>query len=160
MALDLAVLATTAVSSFLLPYAKIGVQKLVEGMAGQVGKSTAEYGVGVAKQVWERVKAAFSSDDDQAAIEQFEKRPDAAKGLIEAVLKEKLEQDPVFAQELDKLVNGPGPDGKTSGAQIMHAGIAGIVDVRGANFMSSHGVYITAVQVGDSSSKPEAGEKK
>ena len=160
MALDLAVLATTVVSSFLLPYVKIGAQKLVESMAGQVGKSTAEYGAGGAKQLWERVKEAFSSDDDQEAIVQFEKRPDAAKGLVEAVLKEKFEKDPIFAQELDRLVNSTGPDGKTSGAQIMHAGIAGIIDARGANFTSAQGVHLTGVQVGASSSKPEAGDKK
>jgi len=151
MIIDSAALATSVVSSFLLPYVKLGAEKLSEEMGKTLGNVSAEYASGVVKRLWERVKAVFSSDDEKTVLAQFEKRPDAAKTLVESILQEKLGQDSRLAQELMELINTPGPDGKSTGAQIMQAGIAGIVDARGANFAGASGVTISGVTVGHGS---------
>ena len=151
MIIDSTALAASVVSSFLLPYVKLGAEKLSEEMGKTLGNVSAEYASGVVKRLWERVKAVFSSDDEKTVLAQFEKRPDAAKALVESILQEKLGQDSRLAQELMELINTPGPDGKSTGAQIMQAGIAGIVDARGANFTHASGVTISGVTVGHGS---------
>jgi len=149
MPIDVALLATTLVSSFLLPYVKMGAEKIAEEVTGKLGKGAAEHVTGVASKVWDRVKSVFSSDTDKATLTQFEKYPEQARDLIIAVLQEKLEQDRHLAQELAELVDSPGPDGRsTTGAQIMRAGIAGIVDLRQADFSRARGINITAVNQG------------
>jgi hypothetical protein len=148
MTIDSTALATAVVSSFLLPYIKLGAEKLSEEIGKTLGNLSAEYASGMVKRLWERVKAVFSSDDEKAVLAQFEKRPDAARALVESILQEKLGQDNQLAQELMELINAPGPDGKSTGAQIMQAGIAGIVDARGANFTNASGVTISGVTFG------------
>ena len=44
MPIDLALLATTVVTSFLVPYAKVGLEKIAEGAGTQVGENAGEYG--------------------------------------------------------------------------------------------------------------------
>ncbi|SPF37705.1 conserved hypothetical protein [Syntrophobacter sp. SbD1] len=116
-----------------------------EEIGKKLGNVSAEYASGVVEKLWERVKAVFSSDDEKTVLAQFEKYPDAAGKLVETHLEEKLKQDNQLAQELLELINAPGPDGKSSGAQIMNAGIAGIVYAPGANFSGATNVTISGV---------------
>lgn len=153
MPIDLAVLATTVVSSFLLPYLKIGGEKLAEEIAEKVGSGTADYTADLTNRIWTRVKSAFSSERDQHVISEFEEEPDAAKSLIEAKLKKKLEQDLTLAEELDRLINSPTPDGASTGAQIMNAHIAGILDARGANFSNASNMNLAGVMIAEDNLK-------
>jgi hypothetical protein len=149
MPLDLALLATTVVSSFLMPYAKKAMEKVAEITSEKFGDAAAKAGTDVAQKVWIRIKSAFTSEKEKATLEQFEEFPDAAKPLVEAVLKKKLEEDPALRDDLDKLANTPLPGGST-GAQIMQAGIAGVVDLRGAT-ISGSGQTFAGVSIGSSS---------
>ncbi len=160
MPIDLAVLATTVVSSFLLPYLKLGGEKLAEEISEKVGSGTADYAADLTNKIWKRVKSVFSSERDQHAMSEFEEEPDAAKSLIEAKLKKKLEQDPTLAEELDRLINTPTPDGASTGAQIMNAHIAGILDARGTNFSNSRNLKLAGVMMEESQSSANAKREK
>lgn len=140
-------LATTIVTSFLLPYLKLGLEKIGEKVTEKLGGAAADQAVSVTKKVWDRVKSAFSSKQDQYILKEFEEDPEAAKPLIEAKLKKKLEQDPSLAEDLHQLVNTSGPEGSSTGAQIMNAHIAGILDARGANFSNSSKVKLAGVMI-------------
>lgn len=133
MPIDVAILAATVVTSFLLPFVKMGAEKIGEKVTEKVSQVSGEHVAGLAKKAWGLVTKTFSSKEEKGTLTQFEKRPDAAKALVEAILKEKLEKDSKLARELDGLVNAESPDGKGTGAQIMDAAIAGIVDMRGAH---------------------------
>jgi hypothetical protein len=160
MPIDTAVLATTIASSFLLPYVKIGVEKLAEGMAENVGKAAANHATALAKKVWERVNGLFKSQKEQNTLELFKENPDELKGLMEKILRQKLEEDKSLAQELSDMINAPGPDGTSTGAQIMNAGIAGVLDARGANFANASGMNLAGVMLGNPPSQRPTEPKK
>lgn len=147
MALDTAVLATTVVTSFLMPYAKAGLEKVAESVGEQVGEKAAAYVTDLTGKVWSRVKSAFSASKEQAALELFQDNPDEMKAMLIKALQEKLAGQPDLAQALAELIEAPGPDGQSSGAQIMNAAIAGIADLRGANLAQAQNITISGVTV-------------
>jgi hypothetical protein len=149
MDIDTTVLATTIVSSFLLPYLKLGVEKIADKITEKLGGAAADQAVDVTKKVWDRVKSAFSSERDQHVLSEFEEEPEATKLLIETRLKKKLEQDPGLVEDLNRLINTPIPGGASTGAQIMNAHIAGILDARGANFSNSNNIKLAGVMIGE-----------
>jgi hypothetical protein len=153
MAIDVAVLATTVVTSFLLPYVKMGAEKLAEEVTKKASQAAADHVIGVAKKVWNRMTKVFSSEKEQNTLEYFKDDPEAFQAAVEKMLREKLEKDSKLAQELDELVNAESPDGKGTGAQIMNAAIAGIVDLRGAH-ISGSGHDIRGVSIGPSPTPP------
>jgi hypothetical protein len=130
MALDLAVLAATVVSRFLFPYVKKGAERLAEEISERVSDVAAEHATSLASRAWDRVRSVFSSPKEQTKLELFEEEPDEYAAGIERTLREKLEQDPELARELQELIDAPSPDGSGTGAQIMQATVAGIVDLR------------------------------
>jgi hypothetical protein len=160
MPIEVAALATTLVSSFLLPYVKEGVKQIAEAVSEKVSGAAANHVTGVAQKVWDKVRSVFTSEEEKGALTQFEKRPDATKSLVEELLKERLEKDSALAKHFDELVNSPGPDGVSTGAQIMHAsGIVGILDARGQHISNVHsvrqgGVVIGREEPGDEPDKP------
>lgn len=149
MPLDIAVLATTVVGSFLLPYLKQGAEEIAKSVTEKVSKEAAGHVTGVTQKLWEKVKSIFSSNEDKVTLSNFEKYPDETKALFELMLKKKLEANPSLATELDKLVNDKVPGGTSTGAQIMNAGIAGIVDARNANFSGASGFEISGNKFGE-----------
>ena len=151
MPIDLAVVATTAVTTFLVPYAKAGIEKITTAVTEKVGEKAAEYAGELIGKVWDLVKSAFSSPKEQATIELFEENPDEMQAMMIKTLHEKLAQDPTLAQQLVNLMNQPGPDGTSTGAQIMNAGIAGIADLRGADLSHAQNLDIAGVMLGDTS---------
>lgn len=152
MPIDTATLAATVVGSFLLPYVKIGIEKISEEVGKSMGKSAADHVTGLSKRVWERVKAVFDSDTDKIILSEFRDDPVAAQALVKAKLTKKLEQDAALAEELDNLINAPGPLGLSSGAHIMNAHIAGILDARNADFSGSRGARLAGVMFDNSAS--------
>jgi len=157
MPIDLLALATSAVTTFLMPYAKAGLEKIATAFSEQLGKQAADYAGELTGKVWQTVTTAFSAPKEQTTLELFREDPDAMQTMLIKKLHEKLTQDENLAQTLDNLINQPGPDGATTGAQIMHAGIAGIADLRGANLSNAKGVVISGVVMGDQSvTKPAA----
>ena len=156
MPIDPGPLTNTIVTTFLLPYAKLGLEKFGEAMMEKLGETAAEPLIATTKKIWQRVKTAFGSEEEKATLAQFEKRPEAAQPLIEALLKEKLEQDATLAQELTELVHAPMPGSTSTGAQIMQAAIAGILDLRGANFAGASHVRLAGVMINNASSERKA----
>ncbi|MBN1991180.1 MAG: hypothetical protein JW953_00640 [Anaerolineae bacterium] len=148
MPIDLTLVATTAVTTFLVPYAKAGIEKIATAVTEKVGEKAAEYAGELTGKIWVLVKSAFSSPKEQATVELFEENPDEMQAMMIKALQEKLAQDPTLAQQLAELMNQPGPDGASTGAKIMQAGIAGIADLRGANLSHAQGMDISGVKIG------------
>jgi len=149
MPIDLLALATTAVTAFLVPYAKTGLEKIASAFTERIGVQAADYASELTAKVWNLATSAFSAPKEQTTLELFTEDPDEMQGLLIKKLHEKLTQDPTLAQTLADLINQPGPDGVTSGAQIMHAGIAGIADLRNANLSHVQGMTIAGVVMGE-----------
>ena len=129
--LDIALIAGTAVGQILLPYIKDGAVKFVETIAKDKGEAMGEYAGNLANSVWDKVKSVFSSEKDQAVLEQFEEEPEAAAPLLEAKLKKKLEENPEVAKTLEQLIQSTAPNGST-GVQIIGSSYVGVVHVAGS----------------------------
>ncbi len=160
MSIEVAALATTVVTSFLLPYVKLGVEKISEGVAGKLGDAAAQHAAGLAQKIWDRVTGVFGSEKDKMALELFRDDPEDLQARMVKVLRQKLEEDPALARELAEWINSPGPDGKSTGAQIMNAGTAGILDARGANFSGAQGVRLAGVMINNTSPRPASDPKR
>lgn len=131
MPLEIAALATSVVGAFLVPLIKKGAEKIAETVTEKVSDAAGKHVTEVAETLWEKVKGAFRSNAEQATLEQFQKYPEQSQPLVEAVLKEKLQADPVLAEELTALVEKPIPgDGRT--AVNIAAQTVGYVDAKGA----------------------------
>lgn len=124
-------LAATVVSQVLLPFAKMGAKKLGQTVADEFDQAEGNFAVDVAKKAWNLVTSAFDSPEDKARLEQFEKSPEKSRPLIEAILQEKLDQNQQLMEELSTLVSKPAPESGRSGAQIIGATYAGIVEIAG-----------------------------
>ena len=147
-------LAATVVAQVLLPYVKEGATKIGEVAAQKFGEAAGEHAVEVAQKTWARVKSAFSSDKEKVTLEQFQELPDEAAPLVEGILKKKFQEDSQLAEELDELVNSPDPDARGTGAQIIGATYAGIVDLRSATISGSN-AEITGLKVNRPTSDPQ-----
>jgi hypothetical protein len=148
MPTDVAALAATIVSSFLVPYVKAGVVEIGKELSKKVGDSAAAQVTGLTQKLWDRIRSVFAEEDDRGALSQFEKRPELAKALIQSILEEKLENDSSLARELDELINTPAQDGLGSITDIMNnSGLAGVVNVNNSDFRHSTGTTIVGVSV-------------
>lgn len=147
--IEVAVLAAGVVANFLVPYARMGAEKIAEAIANKASQAAADQTAGIAAQVWNRIKSAFDSDADKAVLQQFEQRPEEAKPLVEAMLKEKLEQDSQLRQDLEKLTTAPVQGGSGNSMQIM-ADTVGVADARWAHI---HGGVVAGVYM-DSPRQP------
>ncbi len=156
MPIDIAALATTTVTRFLMPYAKAGLEKIAKSVADLVSPEAGEYAGELTTKVWDVVTGALSSPKEQSALELFQDDPEEMQDMLTKKLREKLEQESSLAQTLSDLINEPGPGGAGTGAQIMNAGIAGIADLRGADFSHSQRAVVTGVSVGDKPTPSES----
>ena len=143
MPLEIAALATSVVGSFLMPFVKQGVEKINETVTEKFTEAAGKHVAEVTKSIWEKVKDAFSSDEDRATLKQFEKRPEASKPLVEEVLQEKMKADPKLTEELDNLMKSPAP-GDAGTAVSIAATTVGYVDARNATI--SGGIVAGIVQ--------------
>jgi hypothetical protein len=106
MAIDVAALAATVVSSFLVPYARKGLDRI----RGEVTESAGEAVVSGVEKVWSKVKSLFTSDRDRMRLEDLaEYPPEVAAPIVTSVLEAKLREDPQAAEELAQLVEAPVP---------------------------------------------------
>src|SRR5690242_7320691 len=128
MPIDVAALAATIVSSFMLPYVKNGVAEIGKELSKKLGDSAAGQVTDVTQKLWNRIKSGFADEEDRAVLSQFEKRPEPSKPLIQSMLQEKLEKDSTLARDLDELINTPAGEGLGSITRIMNdSGIVGVV---------------------------------
>lgn len=117
--IDIALLAGTVVTKLLAPVFRAGWDKVFDAATDELGSDVADGTKGLVSTVWAKLRGAFTSDEEKAALTSFEKRPDAAAPLVEAMLKEKLEADGALAEQLDRLLNERPGGGTLNGAQIV-----------------------------------------
>jgi len=139
-------LAATIVGSFLVPFVKEGARKLGQALSGETDSATANQMVETSQALWERVKASFSEPDDTNALQLFERYPEDMRPLVERKLRERLEADERLRTELASLVERPTPDGSSTGAQIMHAHTAVVIDNRGATVSGGRIIGVNVVE--------------
>jgi hypothetical protein len=125
--LEIALIAANLVGKILVPFFQRSAEKVVDDLGEAVSDDAANYATGVAKTLWQRIRSRFS-DDEQIILDRFEQKPEATEKLLVDDLIEKLEADPEFASELEKLLQEDRGDGNVM--QIF--GDGGIVDARGA----------------------------
>ncbi len=157
MPLDAAALAATIVGSYLVPLVKAGATKLSADLSEKIGAGAADHLGRTAVSLWERVKDLFRGEDDKHMMEEFQDMPDEAAPLLAAKLRRKLEADPSLAEALYATANSQIPGTGATGAQIMNASTAGIVDLRGAQVTGSGQTFTGVhVEVQDPSRRPPA----
>lgn len=141
-------LATITVANFMMPFVKMGAEKIAEKLTDSASESVATKVSNLTKQVWDKVTGIFSSDRDKGTLQDFEEMPEQTADLLIAKLAKKLEANTEFAEELRSLVEEPidAGSGNSTGAQIMNAHVASIQDFRNANFSHSKNVRITGIQ--------------
>jgi predicted RNase H-like nuclease (RuvC/YqgF family) len=144
MPIEIAALAATVVANYLLPYVKVGVEKIAEVATDKFSSVAAEHVTETTKKLWQKITSVFDSPDEKKTLERFEKDPERMAGSLEVILEEKLQQNEELARELEELVDARSPDGAGTGAQIMSATVAGIIDLRQARVS---GGSFTAVRV-------------
>lgn len=153
MAVELAPLAGTIVTQFLLPYAKKGLDRI----RSDVGEAAGEAVAGGVEKVWNRVKALFQrgSPREQGRWEDFEEHPEDNAKNIERTLVERLQAEPQEAEELQQLVHAPLPGaGGISLSQVMARDvIVGVVNAPLSTVYGTQaGVIIGAPSIRASSS--------
>ena len=82
MPIEIAALAATVVSSFLLPYVKLGAQKLAEKVTEDVSSAAAEHVTDTSKTLWNLVRDAFAVPKEQVALELFEQDPEGLAATV------------------------------------------------------------------------------
>lgn len=147
MPIEIVALAATVVSNFLLPYLKLGAAKIGEKVTEEASSAAAEHVTTTSSALWNRLRSAFTDQKEQTALDLFEDDPEGLAATIERILVEKLRSDERLTADLSELVEAESPDGSGTGAQIMNAAIAGIIDLRGSRIS---GGEFTAVNVGSS----------
>lgn len=142
-------LAATVVSQFLLPALKTGGEKLLEAVADEVSQQAAEHTQGVIGGLWAKVDRLFGggSEREQRTLEDFKEDPETYAEAVTRILERKLEEDPATAREIEGLLEAPVPGTSMSGAQVVNAGVVGIVDMRQANLAGASGFTISGVTV-------------
>lgn len=150
--MDAGILAGVIASQFLVPFLQRGIEKLRDQVADKAGGEAAEFVKGTTQKVWEKVHSLFKADGDEAFLQRLKSKPDSAAGQqqIQEMLTEKLAAHPEAAEELQSLVNTPGPHGKSASNQITNAGLAVIVSVSNSDFRNARHVNITGLSVGNS----------
>ena len=162
MPIDIALLAGTIATNFLLPFVKQGAARIGEAIAQSSGAEDGDHARGVVEQVWNTVSGLFSKPADAGLLTHLKDDPEAARPLVESVLRQRLAENPQAAEALDQLVNSPAPSGQTVAASIESAGIAGIVNMPNANLSGAQGLRISGVNIGrlEGSGVPRPPDKK
>lgn len=92
----------TAVLGILAPFAKKGAEEFIR-TAGELGYERA-------KRLFATLKDRWAGDEEATAVlTQFENKPERYEGVLEDVLKEKLQADAGLSAELDQQLRELGP---------------------------------------------------
>ncbi len=126
--IEVALLASTVVR-ILVPYLKKGAEAFKEEVEQRAGQNAGGFAVDTVAKLWQRVRSAVSSTDDKSVVDQFERRPEAAKTLLEDVLKEQLAKDEELAAALHELLQERAPASGQDVVQILDS--TGVVVVHG-----------------------------
>jgi hypothetical protein len=149
--LELGIIASTVVGKYLVPALKSGWDHFFESAGDTVGAAAADETKKVANGIWARVRAAFGKNADGAAVlDQFEKMPEAAAPLVQAMLEQMLSHDRALAKDLSELLERR-VDGARSGDQII---ADTVYQVNAQHAHVETGGTIAAVVYGQSNRRP------
>lgn len=144
MPIEIVTLATTLVTSFLLPYLQKGADDFLSEIASKSGKGIAKHTLEVTEKIWKRVKSVFSSEADKVTLGYFEKNPEKFKDEMQESLSTKLKSNQELALYLSDLAySKPQGSGQTA-AQIVTTTIN--VTVEGNSFRNIDNVNIIGKQ--------------
>lgn len=135
-------LAGQVVTLLLVPLASEGLKALRSTLATEAGEAAAEHTIGVMQRAWQRVRNAFTSEKERAALDALENDPDEVD--VETAIKRldaRLAQDEDLARELASMLDeGEERTGHTTRQIVQRAGIA--VNVSDSDFRYSSNVII------------------
>lgn len=143
--IEIALLATTVVSKFLVPLFNKGKDDFTDDLAEQAGRGAAESLVGTAQKIWARVLKRFDRDDEKSAAKLFSEDPQAMDKMLVKLLQKRLEEDQDFRQQINQLAEAPVPNTNSTSWQLIGRYV-GAVDARGARIS---GGTVAGVIVGD-----------
>jgi hypothetical protein len=155
--IEVAALATSLVSSFLVPLLKRGAEKLRDELADKTGDATAQGLVATAQKLWHRVKGKTEGTDEAEVVELFERKPELMQEPLKAVVVDLLNTDAAFRDEVSQLLEAE--EGGTTRWQLMGE-IVGAVDARGARIGDSAmvaGVVYNPAARKKSGERPDSG---
>ena len=150
--IELAALATSVVSSFLVPLVKEGANALRDRLAKKAGEASADRLAGTAQTLWDRVKGSAKPGTERDVLQTFERDPDLLKETVEKIVLAQLTSDETFRAEATALLEQQDASGKATW-QLM-GDVVGVVDARHA---SIHGGTVAGVfyQAGNGQRPPE-----
>lgn len=115
MSAEYITLAATVVTSFLLPYIKMGAEEFLAEIASKSGKNIAQHTLEITEKVWDRVKSVFNSEGDQVTLEYFQKNPEKFQEEMQESLTLKLKADGKLMASLTELIHSKlSNDGQTA----------------------------------------------
>ena len=148
--IEIAALAATVVGSFVVPYAKMGLEGIAKAVTDKVSGAAADKTASVARRVWERITDVFDSDEEKTTIKLFEQDPDGLANSLTRLLEAKLRENEALAVELDELVRSGGPDQSAPATIMQQAGIAAAINMPHADFRQASNFNIVGVDQGSS----------
>ncbi len=158
MSVEIITLATTVVTSFLVPYLQEGADKFLSKIASIKGKGIAQYTLDVTEKIWERVKFAFSSEGDKVTLKYFEKSPEKFSGEMLETLSVKLENDQELVLYLSDLIYSTLHVSEQTPEQILTSTIN--VTVAGNSFKNIDRINIVGKLAGDSTTDAPGPNRK
>jgi hypothetical protein len=128
--LSIAIMATSLVTSFLVPLLKKSADGLGTELQQRTTKSAADGLVKVAQRLWARVKGEARTSDDQQIVSMFEKQPELMQEALQKIVQRQLEQDEGFRKDVAALLESEAEPGVAN--WMLMGEIVGVVDARGA----------------------------
>jgi len=127
--IEIALLATTVVSKFLVPFFKKGKDGFTKELADTEGEAAAHGLTKTAAAIWQRITGRFDKDNEKKAVSLFQEDPENMDKMMTTLLQQRLESDPDFRKQIDQLVEAPVAGTGQTSWQLM-AEYAGVVDAR------------------------------
>ncbi len=124
-------MASSLVSSFLIPLVKDGAEKLRGKLLESTTDTVADKLVNAAGSLWQRVRQQPRNEKDQKVLSLFEEDPDLAREAMERIVTEQLTEDQDFRRAVAELLEAQAQPG-TANWQLM-GDIVGVVDARQAH---------------------------
>lgn len=128
--LDIAVMAATLVTSFLVPLFKKGAEGLAAELQQRTTEAAADGLVKTAQRLWTRVKGTMHSQGDQEIVAVFERQPEVMQEALEKIVRRQLEQDEGFRKDVAALLESE-VEPSIASWKLMGE-VVGAVDARGA----------------------------
>jgi len=137
--IEIALLATTVVSKFLVPLFTKGKDEFTDDLAKTGGKAAADGLVKTAQELWRRITGRFSKDNEKSAATLFETDPEDMQKVMTKVLQQRLEDDADFRKQIQDLVDTPVAGTSQTSWQLMGEYV-GAVDARNATISGNASV--------------------